>query len=169
MLRIDINDINIKILLLCEYFIPYFDIFYSVYFTLFMCILCSLLDRFCSLLSLFESTFILSTHTLQCKRWLISNQSIYASCCFIYAIHQTISIQICMYNQYIYIYVHCCTVVLRPRVIRPTEIACRTMGHAFRQGKYPSSICNDISCCLSIQCSSNCSYACVLSRSLSLV
>lgn len=51
-----------------------------------------------------------------------------------------------------------CTVVLRPRVTRPTEIACRTMAHASRQGKYPSE--NYISF---IQCSSNCNRACVFS------
>lgn len=51
-------------------------IFHSIdLFTLYLCVyFVSLLDRFCSFLSLFESTFILSTHTLQCKRCLISNQ-----------------------------------------------------------------------------------------------
>lgn len=112
-------------------------IFHSIdLFTLYLCVyFVSLLDRFCSFLSLFESTFILSTHTLQCKRCLISNIKSNQSLCIlllnIYAIY------IIRYK-YIYLYQLRCTVVLRPRVTRPTEIACLTMAHASRQGKYPS-------------------------------
>lgn len=71
-------------------------------FILFMCTLFSLLDRFCSFLSLFESSFILSTHTLQCKRWLISNQSMHLAALYMLYIKQSLYKNVCMYNNYIY-------------------------------------------------------------------
>lgn len=110
-----------------------------LFYTLYLCVyFVSLLDCFCSLFCLFLNLLSSCLHTRYnvnvASYQIKSNQiNLYASCCLIYMLSYDINISI-----YINIYIMRCTVVLRPRVTRPTEIACRTMAHASRQGKYPS-------------------------------